>query len=57
VEIDIKTDLDRLWGLTQTPELHQRWDLRFSEIHYLPRPDPEMPQEFLYERLSRSFWA
>jgi hypothetical protein len=49
VEIDIQTDLDRLWDLTQTPELHQRWDLRFSEIRYLPRPDPEMPQEFLYE--------
>ena len=39
VEIDIHGSLDRLWQLTQTPELHQRWDLRFTQISYLPRPD------------------
>jgi hypothetical protein len=28
--------------------LHQRWDLRFTEIQYLPRPDEAQPQRFLY---------
>src|SRR5205823_6987409 len=31
------------------PELHRRWDLRFTEIRYLPRPDPSAPQRFLYD--------
>jgi hypothetical protein len=39
--------MDDLWQKTQEPELHQRWDLRFSEIDYLPR-GPEEPQRFLY---------
>jgi hypothetical protein len=34
--------------LTQEPDLHQRWDLRFTEIRYLPRPDTAQPQRFLY---------
>jgi hypothetical protein len=48
VQIDIRAPLDRIWHLTQTPELHQQWDLRFSQIQYLPRPDPAQPQRFLY---------
>jgi hypothetical protein len=40
--------MDRLWQLTQTPEFHQLWDLRFSEIQYLPRADSTEPQQFLY---------
>lgn len=40
--------MDELWRLTQTPELHQRWDLRFSGIEYLPRPDESAPQRFVY---------
>ena len=48
VEIAIGAPLDRVWQFTQTPDLHQRWDLRFSEIRYLPRPDPAEPQRFLY---------
>lgn len=48
VEIDIKTDIDTLWNYTQTPELHEQWDLRFSEIKYLPRAGEEEPQQFLY---------
>ncbi|OMF83403.1 DoxX-like family protein [Paenibacillus glucanolyticus] len=48
VEIDMKTDMDKLWSFTQTPELHQQWDLRFSEIHYLPKKDAET-QRFLYK--------
>jgi uncharacterized membrane protein YphA (DoxX/SURF4 family) len=48
VQIDIRCSVDRLWSLTQTPELHEQWDLRFTEIRYLPRPDPDQPQRFLY---------
>jgi uncharacterized membrane protein YphA (DoxX/SURF4 family) len=48
VEILVRGGLDDLWGLTQRPELHRRWDLRFSDIEYLPRPDESLPQRFLY---------
>ncbi len=34
VEILIRAPLEDLWRLTQTPELHERWDLRFSSITY-----------------------
>ena len=40
--------MDRLWELTQNPALHERWDLRFSSITYLPRLDPDQPQRFSY---------
>ncbi|WP_127592367.1 DoxX-like family protein [Paenibacillus lautus] len=48
VELDIQTDMEKLWTLTQRPELHQQWDLRFSEIHYLPKADSDI-QQFLYK--------
>lgn len=32
VEIDIFAPLDEIWHWTQTPGLHQQWDLRFTEI-------------------------
>jgi hypothetical protein len=48
VEIAIRGDLDRIWLYTQDPELHERWDLRFSTIRYLPRASPDEPQRFLY---------
>ena len=48
VQIDIAGPVDRVWELTQTPALHERWDLRFTEIRYLPRPDPGQPQRFEY---------
>ena len=48
VEIRIRGDLDELWRRTQDPRLHERWDLRFSEIAYLPRPDQTSPQRFGY---------
>jgi DoxX-like family len=48
VEIEIRGPMDRVWLLTQTPELHRRWDLRFTEIRYLPRLDDSQPQRFLY---------
>ena len=47
VESLIRGEMDELWEKTQNPKLHQRWDLRFSEIEYLPRQDRE-PQRFLY---------
>jgi uncharacterized membrane protein YphA (DoxX/SURF4 family) len=49
VEIEIQDDLDHVWLLTQDPAFHQRWDLRFSHIHYLPRSSFAEPQQFLYE--------
>ncbi len=48
VEIRIRGDMDELWRLTQTPGAHERWDLRFTSIEYLPRPDHTQPQRFLY---------
>ena len=49
IEIWMQVEMEALWRLTQTPELHAQWDLRFSEIVYLPRPDPDLPQQFLYQ--------
>ncbi|MBI4492268.1 MAG: DoxX-like family protein [Chloroflexi bacterium] len=49
VETLIRASLDDLWRFTQQPELHQRWDLRFTSITYLPRADETQPQRFLYE--------
>jgi hypothetical protein len=47
VEILIRGSMDDLWQKTQEPRLHERWDLRFSQIEYLPRL-PGEPQKFLY---------
>src|SRR5947209_3366000 len=47
VEILIRGSIDDLWMKTQTPKLHERWDLRFSQIEYLPRL-PGETQKFLY---------
>src|SRR5438874_5026220 len=47
VEIPIHASMDELWEKTQNPQLHQRWDLRFTQIEYLPRQGEE-PQSFLY---------
>ena len=35
--------------MTQNPELHEQWDLRFSSITYLPKKSEDDPQVFLYE--------
>ncbi len=48
VEIYLRAPLEEVWRLTQQPEEHQRWDLRFSTIEYLPRPSLDEPQRFLY---------
>ncbi|MGV9554614.1 hypothetical protein [Streptomyces sp. NPDC003522] len=47
VEARVRADLDDLWARTQDPTLHQRWDLRFTEIAHLPRAEGE-PQRFRY---------
>ncbi|MFD3590175.1 hypothetical protein [Streptomyces sp. NPDC058683] len=47
IEAHIRADLDELWARTQDPAQHQRWDLRFTEIDYLPRV-PGEPQHFRY---------
>ena len=49
VEIKIKTGMGQVWRLTQEPGFHQRWDLRFTRIEYLPKVSEEDPQRFLYE--------
>ncbi|MDQ2665077.1 MAG: DoxX-like family protein [Gemmatimonadota bacterium] len=48
VETLIRGPLEDLWRRTQDPALHERWDLRFSEIDYMPR-DGDGPQRFRYE--------
>jgi uncharacterized membrane protein YphA (DoxX/SURF4 family) len=48
VEIPIRGSIEEVWRRTQDPALHERWDLRFTAIEYLPRPDPQAPQRFLY---------
>lgn len=48
VEIRIRGSMNELWRRTQEPSLHERWDLRFSEIVYLPRLDGTEPQRFSY---------
>jgi hypothetical protein len=32
VEILVRAPMDALWAHTQTPALHERWDLRFHRI-------------------------
>ncbi|HKV95818.1 MAG TPA: DoxX-like family protein [Candidatus Angelobacter sp.] len=48
VEILIGSCVDEVWRLTQTPELHQLWDLRFTGIQYLPKNSEDEPQKFRY---------
>lgn len=48
VETLIRAPLDELWAATQEPARHARWDLRFSDIEYLPKSAPGAAQQFLY---------
>jgi hypothetical protein len=48
VETRIRAPLEEVWEKTQRPELHQRWDLRFTEIEYLSRDSDDEPQRFRY---------
>ncbi len=47
MESRIHCSLDDLWAATQDPHLHQRWDLRFSQITYASC-EPGQPQRFSY---------
>ncbi|WP_418959191.1 hypothetical protein [Streptomyces tritici] len=47
VETRVRAGMETLWERTQEPAEHQRWDLRFTEIAYLPRAEGE-PQRFRY---------
>jgi len=47
IEARIRADLDEVWTRTQDPALHGRWDLRFTEIAYLPRAEGA-PRRFRY---------
>ncbi|MEU7294830.1 hypothetical protein AB0A76_16675 [Streptomyces exfoliatus] len=47
IETTVRTDLETLWERTQEPDRHQRWDLRFTEIAYLPGAEGE-PRRFRY---------
>lgn len=48
VETRINGSMDELWRLTQTPDLHERWDLRFTSITYLERANESESQRFRY---------
>jgi DoxX-like family len=48
VEILIRSSVDEIWRRTQVPGLHELWDLRFTEIHYLPKQSESEPQRFRY---------
>ena len=48
VEIRMHVPLEQVWKYSQTPDLHERWDLRFTDIEYLPRADDNEPQRFRY---------
>jgi hypothetical protein len=50
VETLIRAPMEALWVHTQTPALHEKWDLRFSRIHYLPKSHEGEPQRFRYSR-------
>ncbi|MDG5472913.1 DoxX-like family protein [Jeotgalibacillus sp. ET6] len=48
VERMIQAPMEKLWKYTQQPDLHQRWDLRFSSITYLPKEHTLAKQHFTY---------
>lgn len=47
IETRIDADMDLLWERSQHPAEHRRWDLRFTDIDYLPEK-PGEPQHFRY---------
>ncbi len=49
IEIRMKADMESVWRLTQEPGFHERWDLRFTRIKYLPKASEEDLQRFVYE--------
>ncbi|MDP4550137.1 DoxX-like family protein [Alkalihalobacillus macyae] len=49
VEIPIEAEMEDLWKASQTPQLHEQWDVRFSSITYLPKRNERDPQDFSYK--------
>ena len=49
IETTIKASLDSIWEHTQDPAKHRQWDLRFTDIEYLPKASPADPQQFRYQ--------
>ena len=47
IEARMRCSMEQLWALMQQPELPQQWDLRFTEIEYLPRAAEAESQRFL----------
>jgi len=47
VEARIDNTVDEVWAHSQMPEVHQRWDVRFTNITYLEAANGE-PQRFVY---------
>ncbi len=47
-ETTIRDEDAKLWHLTQEPHHHARWDLRFTDIAYLPKSEPDEAQRFAY---------
>jgi hypothetical protein len=48
VEVEIRAPLEMVWARTHEPDQHARWDLRFSQLEYLPRAREDEPQRLLY---------
>ncbi len=46
--IEIRSTLEEVWEKSQIPDQHVRWDIRFTDIEYLPKRDVNAPQQFLY---------
>ena len=47
-ETIINSDRDTVWRMSQAPQSHARWDMRFTDIEYLPRESSHAPQRFRY---------
>lgn len=48
VGIQMQTDMELIWDRTQNPGMHERWDLRFHSIKYLPKDHEDDLQRFEY---------
>ena len=48
VEIHIDSTVDEAWQYTQQPDMHEQWDLRFSNITYNKKLHEDDPQTFTY---------
>jgi hypothetical protein len=48
VEILVRAPMNAIWSHTQEPACHEKWDLRFSRIDYLPKARETEPQRFRY---------